>query len=74
MGLSLDLLARLVRRVYGARGAGKLWEDPRVRAMEQNGFVTVTNNPCVFHHTVRDIAVVVHGDDVTASVADSDLD
>ena len=74
MGLSPDLAARQVRCVYGTCDAVKPWEDTHTQAMEHAGFVTGTANPCVFYHEVRDITVVVHGDDVTALGTDNDFD
>ena len=74
MGLSPDLVARQVRCVYGTRDAGKLSEDTYTQAMRHAGFTTGTAKPCVFYHTVRDITIVVHGDDFTALGTDNNLD
>ena len=74
MELSPDLVARQVRCVCGTRDAGKLWKDTYTQAMEHAGFVTGTANPCVFYHKVRDITLVVHGDDFTALGTNNDLD
>ena len=74
LGLSSDLVARQVRCVYGTRDAGKLWEDTYTQALEHSGFTTGMANPCVFDHRVKDITIVVHGDDFTALGTDDDLD
>ena len=74
MGLSPDFVARQVRCVYGTGAIGKLWEDTYTHAMEHAGFVTGTANHCVFFHKVRDITIVVHGDDSKALGTDNDLD
>ena len=74
MGLSPDLVARQVRCVYGTCDAGKLWEDTHTQAMEHAGLISGSADPCVFYHKVRDITIVVHGDDFTALGTDSDLD
>ena len=75
MGLSPDLVARQVRRVYGTRDAGKLWEDTYTQDMNKCWVDYWIGQPLVFfYHKVRDITVVVHGDDFTALGTDSDLD
>ena len=73
LGLPPNTVARQVRCVYGTRDAGKLWEDTYTQVLEGLGFTTGVSNPCVFHHPIRDIAIVVHGDDFTALGTDDDL-
>ena len=74
LGLPPGSIARQIRCVYGTRDAGRLWEDAYTQVLEEAGFTTGSANPCVFHHKVRDISLVVHGDDFTAVGNDKDLD
>ena len=74
MGLPPNTVARQVRCVYGTRDAGKLWEDCYTQVLESMGFVTGVSNPCTFYHPIRNIQIVVHGDDFTTLGVDSDLD
>ena len=74
MGLPSNVVARQVRCVYGTRDAGKLWEDAYTQVLEGIGFKTGVSNPCVFHHPVKDITIVVHGDDFTALGSDQALE
>ena len=74
LGLGSDLVARQIRCVYGTRDAGKLWEDTYTQALEHSGFTTGVANPCIFYHRVRDITIVVCGDDFAASGTDADSD
>ena len=74
MGLPSNIVARQIRCVYGTRDAGKLWEDCYTQVLEGLGFVPGISNPCAFHHPVRDIQIVVHGDSFIALATDPDLD
>ena len=74
LGFGSDLVARQVRCVSGTRDAGKLWEDTYTQALEHSGLATGMAAPCVFVHRVKDITIVVHGDDLTALGTDADLD
>lgn len=73
MGLGPDVVAKQVRCVYGTRDAGCLWEDTYTRVLNHAGFAKGVSNPCVFYHPVRDLSIVVHGDDFTALGPDTDL-
>ena len=65
---------RLVRSLYGTRDAPSLWERFAAAQLEALGFVRGMASPCVFRHTSRDLAVVLHGDDFVFAGADADLD
>ena len=63
----------MVRCAYGTRDAGAIWEDTYTAALVEIGFNRGVAGACCFYHPVRDISVVVHGDDFTALGEDSDL-
>ena len=73
MGQKPKAIARMKRCVYGTRDAGMIWEECYSQALTQMGFRRGVASPCCFHHAARDIAVVTHGDDVTALGARADL-
>ena len=74
MGLGSDVVARQVRCVYGTRDAGNIWEDTYTQVLINMGFEPGASNPCILYHKLRDITIVVHGDDFTALAVDADLD
>ena len=74
LGLPSHLVAKQVRRVYGTRDAGAIWEDTYRGALEDMGVTSGAASPCCFHHPKRNISVVVHGDEFTAIGLDADLD
>ena len=74
LGLPPGTVAKQVRCVYGTRDAGKIWEDTYTQVLLNIGFVAGESNPCIFYHKVKDISVVVHGDDFTALGTDDVLD
>ena len=51
-----------------------IWEETYRQALLDVGFVAGLANPCCFNHPDRGIAVVVHGDDLTALGKTGDLD
>ena len=74
LGLPPGTVARQVRCVYGTRDAGKIWEDTYTQVLHNIGFVAGESNPCIFYHKVKDISVVVHGDDFTVSGPERSLE
>ena len=50
-----------------------MWEDCYTQVLDGMGSSTGLSNPCVFHHSTRDMTVVAHGDDFTALGNDHDL-
>ena len=42
--------------------------------MESAGFKKGVSTPCVFYHCVRDLRVVIHGDDFNILGSDTQLD
>ena len=66
LGQGPKACARLKRCVYGTRDAGMLWEECYSTALLAMGFRRGIASPCCFHHSERNIRVVIHGDDFTA--------
>ena len=64
---------RLNRCMYGTRRAATRWEDTYTQALERIGFAQGRASPCCFSHQVRDLKLVVHGDDFTILGTDNDL-
>ena len=73
MGLPSNHVGHLLRCCYGTRDAGSLWEDAYTQALLAMGFQQGRSSPCVSHHKLRDITIVVHGDDFTALGLEDDL-
>ena len=74
MGLGKEWVAKQVRCVYGTRDAGSIWEDCYRDALEAMEFVSGLASPCLFFHPVRNISIVVHGDDFNALAVKAELD
>lgn len=64
---------RLIRCLYGTRDAPALWERFLASQLEDLGFVRGQANSCLFRHSVKDLLVVVHGDDFTFAGKEADL-
>lgn len=58
-------LLLLRRYVYGTRDVGQSWEALHATTLVKLGFRRGIANPCCFFQEIKDIAVVVHGDDFT---------
>ena len=67
------MCAKLVRSLYGMRGAPANWEELYTATLESFGFVRGRASACCFFHPVRDLRCVVHGDDFTFTGYDEDL-
>lgn len=65
---------RLEQSMYGTRDAAHNWERKCVSWAKSVGFIQGVASPCVFFYTVREISMVVHGDDFTVLGYESDLD
>jgi len=68
-----NVCGRLNFSLYGTRDAASNWEECYSQALIELGFKQGLSSPCVFHHPVRDIATVVHGDDFTSLATESEL-
>jgi len=65
---------RLVRSLYGTRDAPSLWERFAAAQLEALGFVRGRASPCAFSHPLRDLMIVIHGDDFVIAGHDADLE
>ena len=54
------MCGRLCKAFYGTRDAAQNWEHSYTEFLWSIGFVSSTATPCIFHHTARDLRVVVH--------------
>ena len=68
------MCGRLIKALYGTRDAAQNWEFEYSDFLVENGFTKAVSNPCMFHHKLRDIRIVVHGDDFTVLASCSQLD
>ena len=59
------ICGRLLRWLYGMRGAAQGWETEFTEKLESIGFKRGTSTPVVFHREEDDAILVVHGDDFT---------
>ena len=60
--------------MYGTRDAAQNWEHAYTEFMINEGFVAGKSNPCIFYDEIKDIRVVVHGDDFTILAKEGRLD
>ena len=74
LGLPQHPVAKQTRCAYGTRDAGMIREQCYRDALECVRMISGVSSACLFHHADRDISVVVHGDDFTATGTDADLD
>ena len=59
--------------LYGTRDAAQNWEEKYCQFLVGLGFVRGLSSPCIFHHKLRDMSLVVHGDDFTTLGVESSL-
>lgn len=64
----------LNKAMYGTRDAAQNWEYAYSGFLEGVGFVRGLASPCIFHPVVKELRVVVHGDDFTVLGRDDSLD
>ena len=69
-----DMLARLVRCMYGCRDPGSIGEEVYSQALKDMGFIQGTGSPCCLCHPEWALACVVHGDVFTCLGTDDFLD
>ena len=62
-GQGPGMCGKLEYWLYGFRKAASEWERFYASKLEEVGFARGTGCPVLFYHALRDIAVVVHGDD-----------
>ena len=56
---------RLIKWLYGMRGAAKGWEGEFTEKLESVGFERGKSNPVAFYRASDETSLVVHGDDFT---------
>ena len=56
-------VGRLLKAMYGTRGAPKVWQREVAKVMRKLGFRASVGTPCLYFHDARDIMVVAHVDD-----------
>ena len=65
--LGEDVVAKLLKSLYGTRDAPPNWELQIRKVMMALGFKQGKSNPCIYCHAGRDLRTVVHGDDLTTA-------
>jgi hypothetical protein len=69
---SPELLGRLRLCLYGIRDAALNWQQTLSDHLVENGFVRGVGHPSVFHHSTRDIWILVHGVDYCSAGTPAD--
>ena len=64
---------KLRKWMYGTQKAAKEWSEFAAGAMKALGFTRGRASPCVYHHKLRGLTCVVHGDDFTTLGTDRKL-
>ena len=73
-GAAQGMCGKLEFWMYGMRQAAQAWEECYSRKMETAGFHRGVGSAVVFYHSVKDVSVLVHGDDFVAVGEDGDLE
>ena len=60
--------------MYGTRDAAQNWEAAYTEFLKTLNFEDCQGSPCIFHHSQRNVTIVVHGDDFTAAGPKRQLD
>ena len=68
------LCGELLRHMYGTRPAADGWQEEYSTCLVRLGFVQGESSANVFHHSEKQIALSVHGDDLTATGPKDALD
>ena len=63
---SKGMCGLLKKHMYGTRAAADGWQQEYSGFLKSIGFVQGTASPCVFVHTLKNVATSVHGDDFTS--------
>ena len=69
-----DVVGRLDRAMYGTREALQAWQRHITDLLRDLGCVAGKSQPCVFHHPMRDLQLVVHVDDIACIGLPRELD
>ena len=57
------MCAKLLKAMPGTRDAAQNWECEHSEWLKSIGFASGKSSPCLFHHPVKELKLVVHGDD-----------
>ena len=68
-----EMCGELLVSMYGTRPAASNWHTCYTKLLEDSGFIKSRASPCVFYHSIRDIDLIVHGDDFVSTGAEEDL-
>ena len=68
------LCGKLNRTMYGTLDAAEQWALHYAATLEAAGFVKGSASPCHFYHPLRDLWIVVHGDDFFSVGEEEDQD
>ena len=68
------MCAKLNWCMYGTREAASRWTETYTKILQGLGFVRGKASTCIFYHPVRQLRLVVHGDDFTTSGTRAELD
>ena len=61
------------KSMYGTKAAAQNWQAEVQKTMAELGLMQGKSNPVLFHHPVRKVRVLVHGDDFRSSGKIEDL-
>ena len=67
-----DFIGKLNLIIYGTRDAANNWQEHLSRHLISIGFVRGIGHTSVYHHKLRKILVLVHGDDYVAAALPDD--
>jgi hypothetical protein len=67
------MCGRLLKSMYGPRGAAQNWEHSYSDLMESVRSCRGKGSPCVFYHPAKQIRSVIHGDDFAILAKEKDL-
>ena len=59
--------------MYGTRAAAQSWAREYSQRLREWGFTQSAGSPCYFFHKLREIHLVVHGDDFVSSGSESEI-
>ena len=66
-------IGKLIKAMYGTRGAPLVWQEVVKKTMLRMGFTCCTTSPGVFYHEKRELRVVTHVDDFSVGGWKEDL-
>ena len=67
------MVGRLELSMYGTMEAAAAWQAKIHEAVNKPGFVISKFNPCIFWHPIKNIEMMVHGDDFVSAGGEPEL-